>query len=387
MPPARLPIPAGPARYETLASYLRRLANLHGMTISELWEPISTPRPGTKRRDVLPDALAALVGRARGQLARALPELHPNLDWTAWRHQSQPGCPRCDARHDGGPVARLLPHQHYVCTRHRYWIGPPDTGQPATELERGPVEFDEIVRAQHRHQRLLRRHGNAATFDAVLTGFLICGHLWDDSVGHWDQAVTRWDRRAAVLIPKNAEYAQFSASRIFAAAYPEAITIAGLIADPTWRQRAVDDPDQQKQFLREIGERLGRPDYQPPENGDAIVHWIKYDAWQLPSRPHATFPQTREHGATCPVKTRPNSIDRQERSALWFSRGRGGGTVILHHRHIRHVLVRDWSRSMDGIEATIWASQNTFDPREHPPHARADDTGRDGASRQQLPAY
>lgn len=32
-----------------------------------------------------------------------------------------------------------------------------------------------------------------------------------------------------------------------------------------------------------------------------------------------------------------------------------------HRRHISPVLVRGWSRPMDGIEATIWASQNAFD--------------------------
>ena len=46
--------------------------------------------------------------------------------------QPQPGWPRCDARHPGGPVTHLLPHHRYVCTRHRYWVGPPDIDQPAT---------------------------------------------------------------------------------------------------------------------------------------------------------------------------------------------------------------------------------------------------------------
>lgn len=39
---------------------------------------------------------------------------------------------------------------------------------------------------------------------------------------------------------------------------------------------------------------------------------------------------------------------------------RRGGRVILHHGHIRSVLIRDWSRSMDGIAATIWAGQTTL---------------------------
>ncbi|MCW2685178.1 MAG: hypothetical protein JWR37_68, partial [Mycobacterium sp.] len=80
------------------------------------------------------------------------------------------------ARHPGGPVTHLLPHHRYVCTRHRYWVGPPDIAQPATGLG----GLDDIVRAQRHHLRLLGRHGPAAAYDAVLTGFLFCGHLWAD---------------------------------------------------------------------------------------------------------------------------------------------------------------------------------------------------------------
>ena len=229
----RLPVAVPPARHETVASYLARLASLHGLAPGELWHQVSSPQPGTRRRDVDPGRLAAITGRPAEHLARALPELRrPGPDWQAWRHQPQPGCPRCDARHDGGPVTRLLPHHRYVCTRHRYWIGPPDAGQPATPL--GP-ELAGIVQAQWRHLRLLRRYGPALTYDAVLTGFLLCGHLWTDQPGDWDGPWQRWTRRAEILIPPGAESSQFSASRIFAAAYPEAVALAGLIASPAWR--------------------------------------------------------------------------------------------------------------------------------------------------------
>ena len=141
----RLPVAVPPARHETLASYLARLASLHGLDPGELWHQVSTPQPGTRRRDVDPGRLAAITGRPAEHLARALPELRrPGPDWQTWRHQPQPGCRRCDARHEGGPVTRLLPHHRYVCTRHRYWIGPPDAGQPATPL--GP----ELVGASSR---------------------------------------------------------------------------------------------------------------------------------------------------------------------------------------------------------------------------------------------
>jgi len=68
-------------------------------------------------------------------------------------------------------------------------------------------------------------------------------------------------------------------------------------------------------------------------------------------------------GVIRPAKTRPNSIERNHRSAIWFAVKvkRQGGCVILHHRHVRSVLVRDWSPAMDGIQATIWASRTTTD--------------------------
>lgn len=67
-------------------------------------------------------------------------------------------------------------HHDFVCTRHRIWIGPPDqVDHPKPSL----VALPEVVAAQHRHRRLLRRLGPAATFDAVLTRLLICTHRWN----------------------------------------------------------------------------------------------------------------------------------------------------------------------------------------------------------------
>jgi hypothetical protein len=352
----RLPIAVAPAQHETVASYLARLANLHGLPLRELWEPISVPRPGSRRRDVLADRLAAVTGHDRVHLMRALPELHPAPDWSALQHQPQRGCPRCDARHPGDAVTRILAHHHYVCTRHRYWIGPPDIDQPATAL--GPL--DDIVGAQRHHLRLLRRHGAGAAYDAVLTGFLFCGHLWADRCQDSIGVQREWTRRAAVLIPLGAEPATFSASRLFAAVYPEAVSLASLIASPTWRLRAAGDADQQRQFTTEVGHRLGRPHYYPAAgHDDAVAHWMMFDCWRPPSPPDRTFPDTREHGSIHPPKVSENSRDRHHRSAFWFAHTRRGGGAILHHRHIRPVLSRDWSPKMDGIAATIWASQTT----------------------------
>jgi hypothetical protein len=134
--------------------------------------------------------------------------------------------------------------------------------------------------------RLLRRHGTALTYDAVLTGFLICGHLWDYQPAGWDTAWHRWTRRAQILIPVGLESTRFSASRIFAAAYPEAVALAGVIGSPRWRSLAAGDAGQRRQFISEIGQRLSQPGYQPSGIDDPIAHWMRYDSWHQPALHH-----------------------------------------------------------------------------------------------------
>ncbi|GFG66364.1 hypothetical protein MKUB_38540 [Mycobacterium kubicae] len=355
---AALPIPAGPAQHETLASYLDRLAALHTLPARELWDQLSIPRAGSTRRVVLADRLATVTDRPANHLARALPELrNPAPDWTLWRHQPQPGCPRCDARHDGGPVLRLLPHHRYVCTQHHYWIGPPDAGQPATLLGE---RLADIVGAQHQHQRLVTRYGGHAVFDAVMTGFLICGHLWAHPQRPNIDAWRHWTRRADLLIPPGTEPHTFTASRLFAAVYPEAVSLAAIIASPVWRQRASGDTNQRREFLAEACRRVGISADEHNPGNHAIAHWMLYDSHHPPSRPDKTFPVTRDHGAMRHAQPSPLSRQRTSRSAAWFKLNRNGGNTILYHRHLKPVISREWATAMDGITATIAASGSTI---------------------------
>jgi hypothetical protein len=89
-------------------------------------------------------------------------------------------------------------------------------------------------------------------------------------------------------------------------------------------------------------------------------------SWRPPSRPHTIFPQSRGYGygyGYGPARqgtTSRQSLQRHERSDAVVPALPRGGRVILHHGHIRPVLVRDWSPKMDGIVGTIWASQTTL---------------------------
>jgi hypothetical protein len=101
----------------------------------------------------------------------------------------------------GGPVARLLPHYHYVCTRHRYWIGPPDVGQQGVEprdagtagaldnvsQQLGPALgvalISTFVATATNHY--LTHHGSTAVVGATVHGF---------TVGYWWAAGVCWAR-------------------------------------------------------------------------------------------------------------------------------------------------------------------------------------------------
>jgi hypothetical protein len=69
---------------------------------------------------------------------------------------------------------------------------------------------------------------------------------------------------------------------------------------------------------------------------------------------------------------------RTLRSATWFGINRRGGNVILHHRHIRPVLIRDWSPRMD-------ASAQQYGPAEPSPICRKDLTYPSGPRRSPQP--
>lgn len=358
---SRLPIRIRPAGDEIAVSYLNRLAALHQMPFTELWTQVSEPRSGNGTRRLDPELFAAVADQPRQRLARAIIELRdPEPDWLALRHEPQPGCWRCSAAHPGGPVLQLLGHHHYVCLRHQVWIGPPDSlDLPQPEL----TELPEIVAAQRRHLRLLRHLGPAATFDAVLTGFLICAHRWADRT-HWSlraeptrpDARRQWLARAEILIPPGTEPYTFSASKLFAATYPEAVGIAEVIGSLHWRRLAAGDPQAQRWFAAEIGRRLGEPGYTPARHNDPIAHWIAHDCWRPPSLPIHDYRNLRTFGGPSFRKPHKNSDATRFTSAAWFAQHRRGGDAMLHHRTLSPVILRDWSEPKVLFESALAAT-------------------------------
>lgn len=201
-----------------------------------------------------------------------------------------------------------------------------DVPPPATDrlppLRRPPSRRQGGPAPAPPHLLLLRRYGWAATYDAVLTGLMLCAHIWSPEgrpspFGCWDV----WDDRLDVLIPFDREkqdYVGFSTAKLFAVVYPEAVALAPLIASPYWRWLAGGTEAEQARFFAEVAGRVTYPYLPPDRRGDAVAHWALADSWRPPSRPLTTYTPGRVRGTLPGLAA--NRLARHEKSAMWFSR-------------------------------------------------------------------
>jgi len=264
----RLPIPLAPAQHETLASWLHRLATVHGLSSADLRQHLRVGPRVTDAGEVhaLAGRLAAVTGHPAGGLALALPELRvPAPDWRSLRHLAQRACPRCTARHEGGPVRRLFTHHEYLCSRHGYWLGPPDPTRddPPPQLA---TRLPELVTAQHRLRDAMVQYGWAALFDATVGATRICLDLRFSA--HSRPLWTRWEQRLDLLMP-----AGYRRSLFMAAIFPEVAALAALICSPPWRApAALSHSADVERFLCAAAHELDCPDT-VGGLADAIMTW------------------------------------------------------------------------------------------------------------------
>ncbi len=314
----RLPIPLPPAQQETLASYLHRLAVVHGLHDGDLRQHLGMDQRAKDPQRVvgLARRLAAVTGHPAPRLAWALPEVRsPAPDWRHLRHLAQRACPRCTVRYQGGPVRRLFAHNEYLCVRHGYWIGPPDPihDDPPQYLA---ARVPSLVAAQHRLRRTMRRHGWAATFDATAAATSICIHLRFSARHHplW----TRWEQRIDMVMP-----AAYRRSLFVAAIYPEASALAAVLAAPGWRALArssrTTDVDR---LLGAAAHALGCTDALSwHEISDALMAWASTHAAGRVMEPAGTYPDTSHHDDGTPRVTDSQRLAEQ-RTVHRFARDR-----------------------------------------------------------------
>jgi hypothetical protein len=202
----------------------------------------------------------------------------------------------------------------------------------------------------------------------VLTGFLFCAHRWNTlEMALSGDAWIDWRRRAQALIPRDAAAEEFSVSRLFAATYPDAVSLAEVIGALRWRRLAAGGPDQQRAFAAEIGRRLGLPDYYPTVINDPVAHWIEQDCWQPPSLPNTDYRSLKTFGGSTYLKPARDSEEKRGTAAYWYAKHRRGGDGMLHHRTLNPVIIRDWSAKMQLFAGAIQLTASTrFETRRIP---------------------
>jgi hypothetical protein len=299
----RLPIPLRPAHHETLTSYVARLAAVHALPYEDLWTCLSAPTGSGSRRLIVLDRLAAATARPAAALEHALPELRdPAPDWKQWRHYPQRACPLCTARHRGGIVRRLFAHHEMLCTRHGYWIGSTEFGIDHRPTPIGQL-LPELTDAQHRHNRLVQRHGWKLALHAIAASQNVCVDLrfYGPSPQH-----TIHDQRIKILIPTASA---FNGPRYIAAFHPEIVRLAELFCAPTWRLPARTAIEQfnatriagsnshtgdRDAIAAKIAQAIGYPvDAILSNNGHLITFWLAGMGYGPYYEPDKTFPDTR----------------------------------------------------------------------------------------------
>jgi hypothetical protein len=214
-----------------------RVATVNHLTIGEVlavlptWFTTKTNNPDERTQhhmlapattDAL-HALARLTTTTPTGLARALPAFGTTDTHNPVRATT--ACHRCTARQGiHQPVPVHLPIHDKVCTRHGTWLS--DAGQPHLDLAACP----EIITAQHRANRLLRRY--------TPQQLTLAHHAAARAIPAWPASPSaiphHWRHRLLVLQTTN-QHRGISAdheSFTHAAIYPDAITLAAAELNP-----------------------------------------------------------------------------------------------------------------------------------------------------------
>ncbi|WP_046496681.1 hypothetical protein [Streptomyces odonnellii] len=166
-----------------------------------------------------------------------------------------------------GPAWHWVPSSTKLCLRHRRWT---DDRDEQFDLHTVP----DVVRAQHRHHRLVRRHGWAAVTLAMREATDLGWGWWEN-----DAFKEGWRTRMAALCGPDWS-AYDNDPRIIASAYPEIVALTGLLASATLRELPFTGEEaDMRRFIAEVRAR-SVPGYQYDESvdNDPLVRWIQHQA-------------------------------------------------------------------------------------------------------------
>ncbi len=191
----------------------------------------------------------------------------------------RPACRRCATVHTTAERNDIWHrHEHNICLRHRLWIGP-GADHPRDHVD--VAAHPDVVHAQVRHLRLIRRHGHGIAHTAYRAAHLIWETLTYRGWG-LPHAITR-----DIPLPAGFGHQDWPADArdpVHAAAtHPEVITLTQLLVAPHWRPFAMsastaDHHRFRAEFQRRLPpahHHLANTDLQllAAVRGSAVIQW------------------------------------------------------------------------------------------------------------------
>jgi hypothetical protein len=233
----RLPRTLPPLLNETLGSYLHRLAHANRLSGEALQTHLVN---NIKGAPVTAQQLAVVTGYPVTTLRYAMLELSSPSELARMRVTGRPRpgvrhqrpCRCCAARR--GAVwwtSVWTTHEDVVCLEHQRWIGTPFTDGDQPHLARQP----DILQANRRHRRLIKRHGREPVRFAIIDATHIC-EQWRDR----DWRDKAFQRRMNIFRDR-APDTPVTGPQVGAATYPEIVALARLLVSPYWRHQAMID--------------------------------------------------------------------------------------------------------------------------------------------------
>lgn len=236
-------------RGETIDSYLARLANANYVPLREMRGCLGLPpthngRVDLRRLSIMtghpPDRLSNLIVGAGPRPGRARMSPLP---------ASRPACRRCAAARGIHDEVHQVDADRRVCRLHRRWLGA--LGDPRGE-QHDCTPIPEVVQAQRRHARLLRRRGPEPGRTAMFWANWIVADWTKREL--WGEHRRRRQDRYLSAIPKCADTAAALAPMFN---YPETVTLAALLASGHWTDLAGSHRrSDRRPFEQEVARRL-----------------------------------------------------------------------------------------------------------------------------------
>jgi len=222
-----LPRTVTPMLDETLDSFVWRLARRNGLDVFGLRDFITAG--SHHQAPIVTERLSLLTGRSARALHLAMPELagpeeRASLPLTGrprpggHRRHACPKCARMFVSDPTGWVRVWARHEDVVCQRHWYWTD----SISAVSLAGHP----DVVRANRRHRRLIRRWGREAIHETYERATAICDD-WYRISRDLKERVSRTDWNPATA---------FGAS-----IYPHAVALTRLMTATYWRALIIDE--------------------------------------------------------------------------------------------------------------------------------------------------